>query len=218
MAITDEIVEQYTDMVRRVASDFNRRYPMVDRDDIAQECWLWFVEHPNKTEEWMAMESVKESDSLFARSLRNAALRYCVKEKAKIEGYHVDDIFWYSKAFIKELLPAVMSNDWRRIQQRLSGGTSGGRPVSQGGDWMAYAADIRKAYSKLNKEEQDLVYLFYAQDMTGEDLKETLKEDRSARASMMKANRAVGKMVKFLGGNRPLPPERDSEKENGTDI
>ncbi len=220
MAITEAIVEQYTDMVRRIASDFYRKFPMVDKDDIQQECWLWFIEHPNKVQEWMEKET-KESDALFARSLRNASMRFCVKEKARIEGYSVEDLFWYSKAFIKELLPGVLSDDYRRIQQRLTGGTTGGKPLSEGGDWMAYAADIRKAYSKLDKEEQDLVYLFYAQDATGEELRLASREDRSARALMMKANRAVGKMVKTLGGNRPLPPEKDyepKEEEDGTSV
>jgi hypothetical protein len=88
---------------------------------------------------------------------------------------------------------------------------------------MAYAADIRKAYGKLDKEEQDLVFMFYAQDVPGENLKHASKEERSARASMMKANRAVGKMVKMLGGNRPLPPEKDyepkqEEEKDGTDV
>ena len=199
--LTEDMVNKYKHIVTRVSYDYAKRYGMLDREDIAQECWLWFLEHPSKTQEWAEMDW-KENELLLARSLRNAALKYCVKEKARVEGYHVDDIFWYSKDFIKELLPAVLTDDWRRVQETFGGG--GNKSAAETGDWMAYAADIRKAYETLTEDEQKLVFLFYAQDVDGDTLKEASNDRPTARAAMMVANRAVGKMVKHLGGARPV--------------
>lgn len=210
--LTEAIYAQYRDMVRRVSSDFAKRYPMLDKDDIQQECWMWFLEHPHKVEEWSALD-ISERDPLFARSLRNAAMRYCVREKAQIEGYHYEDIFYYTKDFIKDLLPAVFSSDHRRVQQIFSDGGSGNKNVAETGDWMAYAADIQKAFYHLNEDEQKLVFLFYVQDVDGDTLKDASDDRPTARAAMMAANRAVGKMVKYLGGTKPVYKEKDYKKK-----
>lgn len=201
--ITENVVRQYEPMVYRISNEYSRKFRTVDRDDIVQEVWMWFLTHPNKVKEWMSVP-FKQSEKLFARSLRNAAMTYCVKEKAKIEGYHVDDLFWYSKDFIKELLPAVLSEDWKRIQESFdgNGGGSSSKPVNESGDWMAYAADIRLAYMALSEDDRQLVDLFYVNDVNGQTLMDAT-ERPTIRAAEMAANRAVGKMVKFLGGDRP---------------
>lgn len=206
--LTETTVATYKDMVRRIASETARKFPMIDRNDIAQECWLWFAEHPNKMRLWEEEHERKELEKIVARSLRNNATSYCVKEKAKIEGYQVEDLFYYSKDMIKNLLPTVLSPDWRRVQGDFSG--SNMKLVSETGDYMAYAIDIRKAYEHLTEEEQQLVYFFYTQDLTGEELVQISTERPTAAAAMMAANHAVGKMVKFLGGQKPrLEEEKD---------
>lgn len=212
MKLTDELVHEYEDMVRQVAADYGRRYQMVDPNDIAQELWMWFLTHPVKVREWRKLEDPKESDRLFARSLRNQAEDFCQREKARTIGYDYDDLFWYSKEFVKTLIPAVLSDDWKRIEQSLDGGGKNPKPVSEAGDWMAYAADIRKAFDSLSEEEQNLVFMFYAQDVDGATLHEQAAPDRpSARAAMMAANRALTKIVKKLGGHKPYI-ERDFEE------
>ena len=67
---------------------------------------------------------------------------------------------------------------------------------------MAYAADIRRAFEALDDDDQKAVDLFYVQDVDGETLRTALDRP-TIRAAEMVANRAVGKMVKFLGDERP---------------
>jgi DNA-directed RNA polymerase specialized sigma24 family protein len=197
--VDETVVNQYWPIVNRIASDYARKFRSVQRDDIVQELWVWFLTHPGKVKEWMAYP-LKDGDKLFARSLRNAAMTFCVKEKARVEGYHVDDLFWYSKDFIKELLPAVLSEDWKRIQESFeSGGGGTPKPPNESGDWMAYASDIRKAYDSLDEDDRKLVDV---NDVHGSVLMEETQRP-TIRAAEMAANRAVGKMVKFLGGERP---------------
>ena len=221
--VNEHVVQQYEPMVYKIANEYSRKFKTVERDDIVQEIWMWFLTHPNKVKEWSTVP-FKESERLFARSLRNAAITYCIKEKAKIEGYHVDDLFWYSKDFIKELLPAVLSEDWKRIQESFTGGGAPKAP-NESGDWMAYAADVRTAYETLDDDDRKLVDLFYVNDVHGQILMEASGRP-TIRAAEMAANRAVGKMVKFLGGERPkfyendvvVKPEQDNEEKEEYDI
>ncbi len=57
MKITDEIIQEYSSLVRTVAINKHREFPMVAKEDIEQELWIWFLKHPLKTKEWGDMES-----------------------------------------------------------------------------------------------------------------------------------------------------------------
>lgn len=207
MPIKEELYISYEPMVKRIASEYANKFRMVDKFDIQQEMWLWFVSHPNKVKEWSALKQ-KDADKLFAKSLRNAALDYCLHEKARITGYDYEDNFWYTKEFIKLLLPAALSNDWKKVEA-LSSEIRVPKSPSESGDWMAHAADVKKAYESLSEKEQALVLFFYAKDNDGGTLHEQYGDERpSARATMMVANRALNKMVKLLGG---FPPFRDRD-------
>ena len=79
-------------LVQQLSAEYARRYSMVERHDIAQELWVWFVGHPDKYTEWSELEQ-KDRDKLIAKSLRNAALKYCEREKAKTIGYDISDLY-----------------------------------------------------------------------------------------------------------------------------
>ena len=81
-----EYITEYDSVVASLAVEYHRRYPMVDALDIQQMLWLWFVTHPTKYAEWSALDQ-KDKDKLIAKSLRNAAVKYCEKEKAKTVEY-----------------------------------------------------------------------------------------------------------------------------------
>lgn len=219
MVVPDNVYEDYAYLVARIANIYARKFRGVDVNDIRQELWLWFASHPNKVNLWIAEKEPKEVASLFARSLHNAAKDYCLKEKAIIEGFNLNDYFWYSKDFIKLLLPAVLSDDWKKVEA-FSSEVKAQKSPAESGDWMAYSSDIKKAYERLNEKEQALVLMFYGNDVDGETLHKELGGDRpSARATQMAANRAINKMVDYLGGNRPykdydIEPEKEVEDGN----
>lgn len=200
----EELYERFDPLVSTIANQFHRQFPMIERDEVYQHLWLWFLTKKNKTAEWLALEDQKQADRLFTRSLKNHGLEFCRIEKAKIEGYDPDDEFFYTNGFIKLLLPAVLSDDWKRIQQVLdpSGTKSAKSIASESADWIAYAADIRKAFGKLEERDQNLIYLYYAEEVDAETLREqATPEKSSAKAAQMAANRAVSKMVRLLGGH-----------------
>ena len=208
----EQTVEEYSSMVHQVSKEYHRKYHMVEREDIAQELWMWFATHTRKLSEWIKeFPEAKERDRLVAKSLRNAAYDYCFKEKAKIEGYDINDVFFYRKEFIKMLLPAVISGDQTKLQNIINLGVKNPKAPSEANDWMAYNADILKALEALDEKERTLVEEFYGNDLDGTTLhQEVLPEKSTARAAMMQANRALNKMVRSLGG---FPPEKDKDAD-----
>lgn len=211
----EQTVQDFGAMVAQISREYHRKYKMVEREDIVQELWLWFATHTRKLEEWNTNnDEQKTVDKLIAKSLRNAAYDYCIKEKARVEGYSIEDVFFYKKEFIKMLLPAIIANDWDRVNNAISLGGKPPKAPSESNDWMAYVADIKLALHKLSDEERKLVEEFYGNDITGSELHEqVLPGKTTARAAVMQANRALNKMVKTLGGFPPFKDKKDEEYE-----
>jgi hypothetical protein len=214
----NNIYFKYKDMVKQISFEYSKKFRMVERLDIEQELWLWFATHPNKTNEWNNLDKQKESDKLFAKSLRNAALDYCLKEKAHFNGGDVSDNFFYNKQFIKTMLPAVLSNDWTKLNNILTGFSRTTKALSESNDWIAYSADIMSAYGKLSERDQRLVYYVYGEQIPSSELKDIMKSDKTDKALMVEANRAVGKMIKSLGGYPPFVDNDYSYGEKSDDM
>lgn len=215
----ERAVADYDPMVHQISAEYSRKYRMVNKEDIKQELWVWFATHQRKMGEW-ADHEIKDREKLVAKSLRNAAYDFCLKEKASIEGYNPEDVFFYKKEFIKLLLPAVINSDWARIENSLSLTGKAPKAVAEANDWLAYSADIKNALGKLDPKERTLVEEFYGHDMDGTTLHtQILPEKSTARAAMMQANRALNKMVRNLGGFAPYydPKETTLEKEDTHD-
>lgn len=202
------IYDLYYAMVKQISKEFRKKYSMVELDDLEQELWLWFAQHPNNLEEWNKFDDQKEKDKLVARSLRNKALDYCIREKAHKSGYDPDDNFFYNKQFIKLMIPAVLSDDWTKFNNTLSNMGKTTKSLSESGDWMAFSADVARAFESLNEREQSLVHLFYGEQVDSTELQERVDTDKSKKAVAMEANRAVNKMVRFLGG---FPAYKDED-------
>lgn len=202
------VIEDYENLVGAIAYEFSRKYHMVQAEDIRQELWVWFLEHPNKVKVWEALDG-KQSTKLVARSLRNAAKDYCQREKANSVGYRVEDNYYYDREVVERLLPAVLRGD--SIAPSLSdlGFSNTKQVLSEGGNWFAMMADIDKALSKLPEEQQNIIYLRF----DGSDLATLAKElSISQDAARMRVNRAMNNLMNFLGGQRPRK-ERDYTEE-----
>ena len=85
-------VQEYELLVSSLASEYFRKYPMVEPADIRQTLWMWFVTHPVKYTEWSKLPA-KDKEKLIAKSLRNAALKHCEKEKSTKVGYELADLY-----------------------------------------------------------------------------------------------------------------------------
>ena len=104
-------ISEYSNVVQQLSSEYARRYSMLERDDIAQELWVWFVGHPRKYKEWFELQQ-KDRDKLIAKSLRNAALKYCEKEKARKVGYDTSDLYYYDVSVVEAFLPSIIAGTY----------------------------------------------------------------------------------------------------------
>ena len=201
--------DKYDNMVGSIAYEFSRKFHMCDADDIRQELWVWFLEHPNKVKLWEAID-VKQSTKLVARSLRNAAKDYCQKEKARAVGYKVEDNYYYDREVVELLLPAVLRKDTNAPAMTDLGFTKAKKVASEGGNWFAMMADIERSLARLTQEQLSIVYLRFGDGCDNASLATELAI--SEDAARMRVNRAVNNLLNFLGGSRPRR-ERDYTEE-----
>jgi DNA-directed RNA polymerase specialized sigma24 family protein len=185
---------------------------MLDVQDIRQELWVWFLEHPNKVKSWEKMDD-KESVKLIARSLRNCAKDYCQKEKAKIAGYNVEDNYYYDKQVLEFILPAVLRGDTTSPSMLELGFSATKKVASEGGNWFAMMADVDKALKKLNEEQFNIVYLRFGDGSDNGTLAKELSI--SEDAARMRVNRAMNSLLNILGGARPRKERDYKEEDNG---
>ncbi len=108
-------IERWDYVVDSVASEYHRKFE-IDFEDIKQSLYQWFIEHPNKLNEWEAIGD-KDAKNLIYRSLRNQALDYCQHWKAKSGGYETSDLFYYESDMVEALLPSVLRGDFNITAQ-----------------------------------------------------------------------------------------------------
>jgi DNA-directed RNA polymerase specialized sigma24 family protein len=200
-------IEPWDYIVVGVSAEYHKKYDMVELDDIKQSLYQWFLEHPNKLNEWEAI-GPKDAKNLIYRSLRNQALDYCQKWKAKSIGYEVSDLYYYEPVVIEALLPAVLRGEFS-VMPVLNLGKTGRPPApSEGGNMMAMMVEIDKAYGKLNKDDKVVLFYKYAESLDYGDIAKEM-ELGSEDAARMRHNRAIKKLITRIGGFRPFS-DRDT--------
>lgn len=195
-------LEEYNEMVQQLSSEYYKRYNMLERDDIRQELWLWFVAHPHKSQEWGKLEQ-KDRDKLIAKSLRNAALKYCEKEKARKSGYDSSDLYYYDASVVEAFLPSIIAGTYsipvsiQDLNAKFGTGND-----AEGNNWLALRSDISYAFDKLSEAKQNVLRLRFSIDspdwaLLAKDM------DSTPDGARMKVQRAVSSLIKNLGGWRP---------------
>jgi len=211
-------VKKWDYVVDAVALEYHRKFDIVEVADLRQNLWLWFVEHPNKLKEWEA-KGEKDAKNLIYKSLRNQAIDYCQKWKAKSVGYDVADLYYYAPEVVEAILPAVLRQEFG-VTHKLNLGRIG-RPTapSEGGNLMVLMLEIDYAYYKLSKEDRKIIFMKHAQSMDFKEIANILglgSED-SAR---MRHYRAINRLIRKLGGHKPYVDhdlEDSQEEEDSTE-
>jgi len=203
------VINAYENLVAHVAYEFSRKFHMCDAEDIRQELWVWFLEHPNKVKTWEELDG-KQSTKLIARSLRNAAKDYCQKQKAQAVGYRVEDNYYYDREIVELLLPAVMRGDLTAPAMTDLGMTNTKKVASEGGNWFAMVADIERGLRRLTQEQLTIMYLRFGDGCDNTTLAKEL--DITEDAARMRVNRAMNNLLNYIGGSRPRK-ERDYTEE-----
>jgi len=203
----------YKDMMIQIASEYRKKYPMVEADDLQQEMYLWFVTHPNKFKEWDALEE-RDKNKLIAKSLRNQCLKYCEKEKAKNKGYDLTDLYYYDVSVVEAFLPSIIVESYEMPSQikDLNLKFNNGQ-INDGMNWLALRSDIAKGYYRLPESKQNILRLRYMNEQTEwSELAEHMSTS-SADGARKKVERALASIVQNLGGWRAYF-DQDIQDEN----
>jgi len=204
-------IEKWDYIVVAVASEYHRKYDMVELEDIKQSLYKWFLEHPNKLNEWEAIGE-KDAKNLIYRCLRNDALDYCLEWKAKSTGYETSDVFFYEADIIEALLPSVLRGEFGVSHKLNLVGPSKPPAPAEGGNMMVMMIEIDKAYRKLSTEDRTVLFYRYAESMDYGDVATEMNLG-SEDAARMRHNRAVKKLITRIGGFRPW---LDKDFDNNT--
>ena len=204
-------IEPWDYIVVSVAAEYHKKYDMVELDDIKQSLYKWFLEHPNKLNEWEAIGH-KDAKNLLYRSLRNEALDYCQKWKERVGGYEVSDLFYYEADVIEAMLPGILRGEMT-VLPVLNLGKTGKPPApSEGGNLMAMMVEIKSAYSKLSTEDRSILFYKYAESLDFGSIAAEMKLP-SEDAARMRHNRAIRKLITRMGGFRPWLDKDTANKE-----
>lgn len=199
-------IEEYNVLLQSVATEYSKRYKMLERNDIAQELWMWFLTHIDKYVEWSELEQ-KDKDKLIARSLRNAAITYCEYEKSKKIGYDMSDLYYYNPSVVEAFLPSIISESYEiptKIQDLNF--KFGKGDTTDDNNWLSLRSDIATAYYKLTEAKQNVLRLRFSIDSPDWSL---LAYDMQSTpdGARMKVQRAISSLIKNLGGWRPQSNE-----------
>lgn len=204
---------EYDSLVASLGAEYHKKYPMVEAIDIQQILWLWFVTHPNKYSEWSNLEQ-KDKDKLIAKSLRNAAIKFCEKEKAKTTGYELIDLYYYDASVIEAFLPSIIAESYEmpaKIKD-LNFKFNKGESSNDGNNWLALRSDIANGFYKLTEAKQNVLRIRFSTDnnewsLIAQDLK------TSTDGARMKVQRAISSLIRNLGGFRPYQDDDGQEQE-----
>jgi DNA-directed RNA polymerase specialized sigma24 family protein len=203
----------YKDMMIRISADYQRKYPMVETDDLQQEMYLWFASHPKKFKEWSALEE-KDRDKLIAKSLRNQCLKYCEREKARTRGYDITDLYYYDASVVEAFLPTIIAESYelpakiKDLNTKFAGGE-----ISDGMNWLALRSDIASAFYALSEAKQNILRLRFSNPEAewGKVAEEMKTTPDGAR---MKVQRSLASLIQHLGGWKPYYDEDTTQEES----
>lgn len=211
-----ERIAKWDYVVDSVALEYSRKFEMVELDDLRQSLYQWFVEHPNKLDEWEAIGE-KDAKNLIYRSLRNQALDYCQKWKAKTIGYDVADLYYYTAEVIEALLPAVLRSEYNTAHKLNVGRVGRPSAPAEGGNLVAMMIEIDYVYWKLGKDDRKILFMRHAEALDFKEIANYLSLG-SEDAARMRHKRAVNRMIRKLGGFKPYADyDSDGKQEDAVD-
>jgi DNA-directed RNA polymerase specialized sigma24 family protein len=209
-------IKEWDYVIDAVASEYSKRFKMVELKDIKQSLYQWFFEHPNKLNEWEKIGE-KDAKNLIYRSLRNHALDYCQEWKANTSGYETSDLYYYEAGLVEALLPSVLRGEISIGHKLDLGGVTGTRAPAEGGNLMAMMIEIDYAYWKLSKDDRKILFLRHAETLEYKLIADIL-ELGSEDTARMRQRRALNRLIRKLGGFKPYNDvDLEKQDEDSTD-
>jgi len=209
--MTNQLHPILDDLVPSVVTTIYRRFrAYTERGDLLQEAWAFVLSRAEHFNEVLSEENEvqrKGNEKKIAWQMRRALERYARKEKASKSGYQLNDEAYYDTVTIAQLLPFVIKSfisetALEQSQILINDGTPR-KPSApaEGGNLLAMLVDIKKAYEKLDKYDQDILRLRYHDNLTLQIISEYL--ECAISTVDRRCTQALRKLQNNIGGESP---------------
>ncbi len=209
--MTNKLHPSLDDLVPSVVTTIHRRFrAYTERGDLLQEAWAFVLSRAEHFNEVLSEENEvqrKWNEKKIAWQMRRALERYARKEKASKSGYQLNDEAYYDTVTIAQLLPFVIKSfisdtALEQSQILINDGTPR-KPSApaEGGNLLAMLVDIKKAYEKLDKYDQDILRLRYHDNLTLQIISEYL--ECAISTVDRRCTQALRKLQNNIGGDSP---------------
>lgn len=209
--MTDHLHPSLNDLVPSVVTTIHRRFrAFTERGDLIQEAWAFVLSRAEQFNELLEIDNEvqrKWNEKRIAWQIRRNLERYARKEKAAKSGYQINDEAYYDTVTIAQLLPfviksSVLDTALEQSQVLVNDGTPK-KPSApaEGGNLLAMLVDIKKAYEKLDKDEQEILRLRYYDNLTLQLIAEYL--ECAVSTADRRCTQALRKLQNNIGGDTP---------------
>ena len=209
--MTNQLHPALDDLVPSVVTTIHRRFrAYTERGDLLQEAWAFVLSRAEHFNEILSDENEvqrKWNEKKVAWQIRRCLERYARKEKATKSGYHLNDEAYYDTVTISQLLPFVIKSfisDTALEQSQILVNDGTPRKPSapaEGGNLLAMLVDIKKAYEKLEKQDQEILRLRYHDNLTLQLISEYL--ECAISTADRRCTQALRKLQNNIGGDSP---------------
>lgn len=210
--MTNHLNPTLDDLVTSVVTTIYRRYRQwVEKSDLLQEAWAFVLSRADTFNELLEVDSEvqrKWNEKRIAWQIRRQLERYARKEKANKSGYQIADEAYYDTVTIAQLLPFVIKSFVKdtaleQSQILINDGTPR-KPAApaEGGNLLAMLVDIKKAYEKLEKEDQEILRMRYHDNLTLQHIAEYL--ECAVSTADRRVTNSLRKLQNIIGGDSPF--------------
>lgn len=205
--MTDHVLEQAEQILVNVATKHQRSYSMVELEDLKQELRLSVFENVDRYEDLLdprqETAEYKKSCERVRKDLRNAAEKFCRKEKAAKAGYETHDEQFYGIGMLRKLLPAFLDNGLTEHPpaDREQSVTKGGGLASERGNWQAMMSDLDYAYTRLSQYDQHVIRRYYSEPDSVKAQQIAYELGMTEDQLHGKLRRAIARLQRSLGGS-----------------
>ena len=199
------------DLVSAVAGSIARRFKgWVERDDLKQELYLWFIGRQDQYTDQLNEENKEKrehNERRLAYQMRRIAEKYARKEKARKAGYHITDEVFYDTATIARLMPSILQSViegtvLEQAQDLINDGQPRKQPApSEGGNLLAILIDVKKSYLKLEEEDKIILRMRYYDNNTLQEISQYL--ECAVSTADRRCTSALRRLQDQLGGETP---------------
>lgn len=209
--MTDKLHPALDDLVPSVVTTVFRRYrSFTEKADLLQEAWAFVLSRADAFNELLEVEGEvqqKWNEKRIAWQIKRTLERYARKEKAAKSGYQTNDEAYYDTITIGQLLPFVIkSSILKSALEQSQILINDGQPrkpsaPAEGGNLLAMLVDIKKAYDKLEKDDQEILRLRYYDNLTLQLIAEYL--ECAVSTADRRCTQAIRKLQNEIGGDTP---------------